>query len=232
MTETTIEQKEKIMENLAHDLKTPVFSQINALNILLKDKSFDFSDIQRELLSDILSSNIYMRDMILNMLTGFRVKKTKLKTEINNIENTVKDTIKSIEHTLFETGHKLVIKNHCKSPYAEYDEIGIKRVLINLLSNAAKHSKPYSEIILEIYNTNGNILINIINSGAIIYKNPQDVFKPYITNCKDTSKCSNGLGLYISKQIIEAHFGKITAQNLENNLVKFSFEIPIINTNQ
>ena len=229
MTETTIEQKEKIMENLAHDLKTPVFSQINALNILLKDKSFDFSDIQRELLSDILSSNIYMRDMILNMLSGFRVKKTKLKTEINNIENTVKDTIKSIEHTLFETGHKLVIKNHCKSPYAEYDEIGIKRVLINLLSNAAKHSKPYSEIILEIYNTNGNILINIINSGAIIYKNPQDVFKPYITNCKDTSKCSNGLGLYISKQIIEAHNGYIEAKNLKNNTVKITFEIPIVN---
>ena len=49
MKDATVKQNENLMENLAHDLKSPIFSQINALNMLLKDKSIEFNDAQREL---------------------------------------------------------------------------------------------------------------------------------------------------------------------------------------
>ncbi len=231
MAKVSIEQKELIMENLAHDLKSPVFSQINALNLLLKDKNFTISDTQRELLSDILTSNIFMKEMILNMLSGFRVKKTKINLTINNIQETINFVIKSIEHNLYENNHKLTIKNLCTSPYAEYDEIEIKRVLVNLLTNAAKHSCKGSEIILETKMQAGSLIVSVINQGKIKYNDINDIFKPYVTSTKSNSKNSHGLGLYISKQIIEAHFGHISVENLKNNFVRFSFDIPIINTN-
>ena len=86
MTETAANKGEKFVENLAHDLKSPIFSQINALNILLKDKSFHYNDIQIELLNSVLTSNIYMRDMVLNLLSGFRMKNSNIKANIKNFE--------------------------------------------------------------------------------------------------------------------------------------------------
>lgn len=224
-------QNGNIVENLAHDLKSPIFSQISALNILLKDKSFYFNETQRELLNGILSSNIYMRDLVLNMLSNFKMKNSKIKPEVCEIEKTINFAAKSLNHIFKDNNQILKIKNSCKSPYAEYDEIEIKRVLINLLSNAIKYSNKGSEIILETYNQNGNLVVSVINKGQISCKDPNDVFKPYLTNCKDSTKCSNGLGLYISKQIIEAHFGTLKVENLKDNYVKFSFTIPVINTN-
>ena len=234
MKDKTIKQNENLIENLAHDLKSPIFSQINALNMLLKDKSIEFSDAQRELLGNILTSNIYMRDMVLNMLTNFRMKNTSLKLKIstNSIENTIDFCIKSIEPALFENNQTLIVKNKCKSPYAEFDEIEIKRVVTNLLSNAIKYGKMGTKILLEIEDKNGNLKISVTNKGKIGFKNTDDVFKLYKTRSKENSKCGSGLGLYISKQIIDAHLGKIKAQSLTNEQVKFSFEIPIISTIQ
>ena len=226
--------KNRFLLKLANDLKSPIFSQINALNMLLKDKSIEFSDAQRELLGNILTSNIYMRDMVLNMLTNFRMKNTSLKLKIstNSIENTIDFCIKSIEPALFENNQTLIVKNKCKSPYAEFDEIEIKRVVTNLLSNAIKYGKMGTKILLEIEDKNGNLKISVTNKGKIGFKNTDDVFKLYKTRSKENSKCGSGLGLYISKQIIDAHLGKIKAQSLTNEQVKFSFEIPIISTIQ
>lgn len=231
MSDTTLKQKEKIMENLAHDLKSPIFSQISALNILLKDKSFHFNDIQRELLTNVLTSNIYMREMILNMLSNFRMKNPQktLKISENKVEETIAFCIKSIEHTIFENNQNLIIKNKIKNPYAQYDEIEIKRVIVNLLSNASKYGKKGTKICLTLENLNENLKISITNTGKIDFANIQDAFKLYKTNSKQNSMCGSGLGLYISKQIIEAHNGYIEAKNLKNNTVKITFEIPIVN---
>ena len=230
MTETAANKGEKFVENLAHDLKSPIFSQINALNILLKDKSFHYNDIQIELLNSVLTSNIYMRDMVLNLLSGFRMKNSNIKIKTNCIKNTINFAVKSIEHMLTERNQTLVITDKCESPYAEYDEIEIKRVIINLLANAAKYGKSGTNIYLESSSKNGNLIISVKNKGKITFKNVDDVFKLYKTSGKENSICGSGLGLHISKQIIDAHNGKIKAENLDKDTVKFSFEIPIINT--
>ncbi len=220
-------QKSSLIENLAHDLKSPIYSQINALNLLLGDKSFNVTNTQRELLSDLLASNMYMKDMVLNILLGFRLKCENFNLDIvpHNFHQTLNSVIKSIKHV--NNSHKISVISDTDYICAEYDDTQIKRVLSNLLTNACKHSTLNSEIKIVCEQNMGDLVVKIINDGHIDFEQTDDIFKPYKTNAKTEALCGSGLGLYISKQIIEHHGGQINALNNDSE-VCVTFKIPII----
>lgn len=224
----SIAQRENFIENLAHDLKSSVYSQINALNIIISDEKYHYDDMHLDILKHLMTSNIYMRDVILNVLSNFKIQHDKLKLEKVNrsMAETLDFAIKSISYMFKEKNQTLKI--HCpKEIFATYDEIEIRRVLINLLSNASKYSNTNSLIEILIKKENGFISVEIINEGKIDFKNTDDVFKMYETESKKRKLRGSGLGLYISKKIIEAHGGIISAKNSNNQKVVFTFKIPV-----
>ena len=231
MLDSEVNQKDDFVENLAHDLKSPVFSQINALKLLLNDSKNRFEENQLEILNSILASNIFMKNMILNMLTGFRQRKQGVLPDYTsvNIYEAICSTIESIKHLFVQKQQKIHYTFDCKSPYCECDEIKIKRVISNILTNASNYSPEGSVIFIRVYNNEALLVFEAVNEGHI--ENIEDAFKIYKTGRNSKSYCSNGLGLFISKRIIEEHAGKIFAVNLKDNRVMFSFEIPVVNTN-
>lgn len=233
MFDSDVNTKGDFMENLAHDLKSPVFSQINALKLLLNDKNCHLEDNQLEILNCVLASNIYMKNMILNMLTGFKQRKEGMLPDYTsvNIYEAIYSTIESIKHLFVQKDQKIHYAFECKSPYCECDEIKIKRVISNILTNASKYSPDSSMISVKVYNENALLVFEAVNDGHIDCENIDDVFKIYKTGRHTKSYSSSGLGLFISKRIIEEHGGKISVNNIAGNKVVFSFKIPIVNTN-
>ncbi len=224
----SIAQRENFIENLAHDLKSSVYSQINALNIIISDEKYHYDDMHLDILKHLMTSNIYMRDVILNVLSNFKIQHDKLKLEKVNrsMAETLDFAIKSISYMFKEKNQTLKIS--CPNEiFATYDEIEIRRVLINLLSNASKYSSTNSLIEIIIKKENDFISVEIINEGKIEFKNTDDVFKMYETESKKRKLRGSGLGLYISKKIIETHGGKISAKNSDNQTVIFTFKIPV-----
>lgn len=224
----SIAQRENFIENLAHDLKSSVYSQINALNIIISDEKYHYDDMHLDILKHLMTSNIYMRDVILNVLSNFKIQHGKLKLEKANrsMAESLDFAIKSISYMFKEKNQTLKIS--CPNEiFATYDEIEIRRVLINLLSNASKYSSTNSLIEIIIKKENDFISVEIINEGKIDFKNTDDVFKMYETESKKRKLRGSGLGLYISKKIIEAHGGKISAKNADNQTVIFTFKIPV-----
>ena len=110
-----------------------------------------------------------------------------------------------------------------KKDFIQIDEIEIERVFLNLITNAARHAKNSSIIEINIENSDDKFIISIINEGAHI-KDLNEIFKIYQTGSKTSG---TGLGLYICKKIITTHGGKIYAQNIDPNKVKFTFTLPI-----
>lgn len=224
----SIAQRENFIENLAHDLKSSVYSQINALNIIISDEKYHYDDMHLDILKHLMTSNIYMRDVILNVLSNFKIQHDRLKLEKANrsMAESLDFAIKSISYMFKEKNQTLKIS--CPNEiFATYDEIEIRRVLINLLSNASKYSSTNSLIEIIIKKENDFISVEIINEGKIDFKNTDDVFKMYETESKKRKLRGSGLGLYISKKIIEAHKGTISAKNSDNQTVIFTFKIPV-----
>ncbi len=114
------------------------------------------------------------------------------------------------------------------SLYLFADKIRITQVLSNLINNAVKFTmKGIIKIIVEEKDKDKKVFINVTDSGSGI--DPSIIpylFSKFLTK----SKGGTGLGLYISKNIVEAHGGKIWAKNNEDGKgATFSFSLPLVN---
>ncbi len=223
------EFKENLIANIAHDLKSPISSQIQAIKILLSHNTNDYDDFQNEILNQLLSSNYYMQDLIENLLLKFKSQNSKfeLMKKKNNLAKSIDKAISTIIFMFNEKGQSISLQAGNKNIVAVYDDIEIQRVIQNLLTNASKYGDANSEIKVVIKKKGEYASISVINSGKKLSSNTKEIFNIYNSNSKQHKTVGVGLGLHVSREIIEAHNGMIKARNMCNNVVVFNFKIPI-----
>lgn len=226
----SIKLRESFLANLTHDLKSPVFSQIRALKILLDDESANFTPFQREIIEQTFASNVFMYEMLQNVLMKFKIENTRI--EIEKSQNNFRDTLnKAIESISFIFGDKkqtVSLSYLTQVEIAFYDEIEIIRVLNNLMTNASKYGDKGGEIQITVEKHARFLTVSVLNNARQIPEEEiENIFNIYSTNSKKHKTTGIGLGLHICRQIIEAHNGKIFAQNVGKDKVKFTFLLPI-----
>lgn len=224
-------QKDLFIATLVHDLKNPLLAQISSINQCYKGVFGELNDTQKEILSLTLESANYMKEMLYTLINTYKYDNgnIQLNKEKINIENLINTCIKEHLPMSNEQKVKLIYNSSLNKDekFISADEKQLRRVITNLLSNGINYAYKDTDfnIITEIHN---EILeISLENSGPPIDKNTQKhLFEKYISNANKYQKVGFGLGLYLSKKIIEAHNGKIYfIQN--GNLNKFVIELPI-----
>ncbi len=208
-----------------HDLKTPINAQILATEYLLK--SNHLSKDLNELIGDILGSAKYLKSLVDNMLTKYQIdmEKQTLCVNSNLISNVVDDAVSCVKFLTDEKNIKLNIINNIKNDVQMFDYIEIKRVLTNLLSNAVDFTKE--KITLKITENDKYIRFSVADYGiGINLKNKNDIFNKDLTLSKLQKRLGTGLGLFIAKQIVEAHMGKICVKSKINKGTVISFILP------
>jgi two-component system, OmpR family, sensor histidine kinase VicK len=119
-----------------------------------------------------------------------------------------------------------------EDPIIEADKGRITQVISNLLSNAIKFTAEEGEVSINVKRDNiaKQIVVNIIDNGQGIHPK---IFPRLFTKFATDSVVGTGLGLFISKKIVEAHGGKIWAQNNVNGKgATFTFTLPLSTTHQ
>lgn len=226
--------KESFFAMTCHDLKTPINAEIKALEYILKDSDIKkLSGNQPEILEEVLNSSKYMKIITDNLNCKYKFESGKLTLVKDNFE--LKDVA---QECLNELKFLAANKNHtfaliCKPEDTEIyaDSIEIKRVLINLLSNACEYAEIDTEITVTIEKNESFYNLYIHNYGKKInLDNPNDIFEKYLSLAKEQKKIGTGLGLYITKQIITAHNGSISVES-NNNGTTFKITLPINHTN-
>ncbi len=224
------DNKETFLAMVTHDLKTPINAGICALELLLKKKPFEPNNFEHELILDMLSSSKYMKNLVENLLIKYKSENNEiiLQLEPYPLENIIRKSIEEIRYLTQDKEQKISFKNHTKSSICDVDYIEIKRTINNLLTNANQYSVPKSTITIELKETERDFIVEIINkSSKENSKNlKEDIFEKFIQNNKSNKTINTGLGLYICKQIIELHNGKIYYEPLCNNRNKFCFNLP------
>lgn len=229
---TAAEQRETYVATLTHDLKTPTIAQIKALDLLLNEHMGPLNDEQKELLTLTKDSCNFMYEMLSTLLSTYKYENGDyvLNYEKCNIISLAEESINELEAMLKEKNVTVHVHTEGSNFDTELDKMQIKRVMTNLLGNAISYAYDNTQIIVTIKQDENGIGFNAKNKST--YINPEtmnNLFKKYVSHAAKFNKVGVGLGLYLSKQIINAHNGEIYAKSFEDNHNIFGFVLPIEN---
>ncbi len=228
---------------VAHDLRTPL-TPIIGLTEYVRDKTKDVHHM--ELLDRVVKDAkklSYLNEKILDV-TKFESKLFKPNKEVFSLNELIVNVIKELEHILDDT-KKIKFEYHFDTEYLVYaDSRRIGQVISNLIDNSIKsiseHETGRGVISIDIERTNNTIttarddrdpqymVIVIIKDTGVALDN--EILPRLFTKFATKSFQGTGLGLYLSKNIIEAHGGKIWAENNKDGIgATISFTLPLTN---
>lgn len=245
--------RDDFIATLTHDLRTPLLASINALDFTLNGELGGVSDDLKELLSVMKKSSEDMLGLVNALLEVYRYESGKLflcKTHFS-LNELVEECTKKLEPLLREDNLTFEIcspeyafieipssivhsesVNLAVAPKSgieiliNADKNELRRVISNLLGNAIKHSKKDGKIqIKTVYDlTKKALRLDIVDFGEGLNKEDiEKLFKRFSQGTSRKRSASTGLGLYLSRQIIEAHGGKIFAAGEPGLGCTFSF---------
>jgi len=221
------EDKESMLAMVSHDLKNPVNAGIMAIKLLENNKLSPLNSYQVELVNNICNSLHYMKDLIENILDRYKLTNNAYK--LNHVSVDFIEFVKSIieESKYILTGKSQFIQLcvELANPFIELDLLEIRRVINNLISNSSIYSPENSQITIRLFEKENFVYFEIQNIGKGI-KNPNMVFEKFYSSNNTLKSFATGLGLYIVKEIIEAHNGKIFIESEVNNFTKITFALP------
>ena len=153
----------------------------------------------------------------------------RLHLEPGSLRDLLSDTLESLRPQALARGLRLSGHVDSDLPPVLMDAARIQRVLDNLIQNAIRHTPPQGTIILEAQEEDDTVRVDVVDSGEGVP--PSDlphIFESFYRGEKSRARGQGGagLGLAIARGIIEAHGGKIWAQNVPGRGSRFSFVLP------
>ena len=221
--------KEDFVATLTHDLKVPIIAESNMLEFFLQEKFGTLNDKQKEALENMKASNKELLDLVQIVLETYRLKEDEIDLNLEKISvkkflNIVADEMTYIAQ---KTNNKIVVI--VPEDYdIKIDFLHFKRVLKNLVNNAILYGKSNTDIEIMAKITNDNSQITVKDYGKGI--SPEDIekiFNKYFSASKKFRKIGTGLGLYLSRKIVEAHGGKLGVESQEGEYTKFYIDMEI-----
>ncbi|MEG0977466.1 MAG: HAMP domain-containing sensor histidine kinase, partial [Bacilli bacterium] len=220
------DQKQKIITDVSHDLKTPI-TVIQGYSRAIIDGVVPPNEINTYLETIYQKSNT-LSDMI---NTLYEYSKSIHPDYILNLEEIdictyLRDILATIYNELLINSVKLEVDIPEKVILVEIDKLEMKRVIDNLVFNASKHNEKGITIYCSVRKEENNVIILIADNGKGIPKGMyESIFNPFVVEDIARGSNSSGLGLSISKNIIEKHHGEIKL--IENKMYKTTFEIKL-----
>jgi PAS domain S-box-containing protein len=217
--------------SLAHELNQPLSAIVTnaTAGIQYIDKGRLDAEQLREIFTDVAADGRRAYDIIDNVRSAIR-KDSAIRTQIN-----LNDVVQSVTHMV----HPDAVAHFCRLeaslaenlPRVDGDPTQLQQVLINLIRNAfdAMHDTPPARRVVQIatsHNGTREVCVTVRDHGAGISETTRErLFEQFFT----TKEGGLGMGLAIVRSIVEAHGGRIAAENADGGGARFYFHVPIQN---
>ena len=207
--EALLKQKDEFINQLSHDLKSPLMPMTMLIPILEKKEE----DPEKKEIFQVLNRNVeYMRNIAIKTLELAKLNSPKTKFTIEKLD-LGKEIVRVLKNksSIFKE-KKIDVKNNIsKNIFVNADKLRLEELLINILENSIKYSKEEGKITLDAEIDEDFVQVSIKDNGIGLTKNQiKYVFEEFFK--ADESRHdfqSSGLGMTISKKIVEKHNGEI-----------------------
>ena len=221
--------KSDFIATASHELRTPLTSVQMGVHLLLEGTLGELNEGQNEVLQACRQDCERLDKLMRDLLDLSRIEAGESQPQLALVR--ARDLIVSVAEELrpqVETnGLELRIELSLDGQYLDVDRIQIERVITNLVSNAIRHTK-HGQIKISAEQRDSHIAVSVSDTGSGI---PAD-YLPHIfdkfVQVPDAPTGGAGLGLTISKSIVESHGGQISVQSQSGRGTTFTFTLPAI----
>jgi two-component system sensor histidine kinase KdpD len=217
-----------LLNSISHDLRTPLASIIGSLSSLQEDTCYLEEAGRQELITTALEQAQWLNRLVGNLLDMSRLEANAvvLHRRPTDVEELIGVALHEMEGRF--NGRPIHIVVPPDLPAVSLDVVLMSRVLINLLDNALKYSTPDTPISVSTQAQNGRIQISVANQGVGIPESDLErIFDKFYRVQRRDQVLGTGLGLAISRGIVEAHGGRIWAENQPGQLTVFTCQLPV-----
>lgn len=218
--------RDDFIATLTHDLRTPLLAAIQTLKFFLEGAVGELDEKQRLLLSTMQKSNEDLLGLVNALLEVYKYDAEKL--TLNKTEFKIYDLAKHVFDELkpLSDKKKIDFQIDCNEKDIEIiaDKSELRRVICNLCGNAINYTPEEGKVDITIKNEANDLIFSVSDTGCgIPTEDIPNMFQRFSQGTSKKRSAGTGLGLYLSRQIIESHGGKIWLESKVNKGSEFSF---------
>ncbi len=226
--------KDEFLANTSHELRTPLNGIIGIAESLFDGVAGSLGKKVRQNLSLIVSSGKRLANLVNDILDFSKMKSHDLKIRKKPVSiRVVTDVVLTLSRTLI-AGKELILKNEIKEdiPPVQGDEERLQQILHNLVGNAVKFTES-GAVTVSAQEQDGMVAITVTDTGIGIPKDQIDaVFRSFeqVDSSASREYGGTGLGLAVTRQLIELHGGTIQVESQVGKGSAFTFTLPVSKT--
>ncbi len=236
LAETASRAKSAFLANISHEFRTPLNSIIGFSEALVEGVYGELKPEHREYIKDIFQSGMHLLSLINQILDLSKIEAGKMELEYREcrVDKVIESTRFMFMEKVKKHGINFVVHTEEDTGTFEVDEMKVKQVLINLISNALKFTPDGSSISVTARKVESEkigdfIEISVEDTGEGIAQEDQErLFMPFeqLETGLSSNRQGTGLGLALCKRFVELHGGRIWAESQKGKGSRFVFVLP------
>ncbi len=219
-----VKKKDEFIGIASHELKTPLTTVKGYIEML---KMMENEQPKKQFVESAFKNVVKLEELVKDLLDVSKIESGQLQLEMEKIDvgHLVDETIASMQ--MISATHTIVRKDEIKDELIYGDKKRIEQVLTNLLSNAIKYSPGEKEVIVQLEKKDNELVVSIIDFGIGIPEEEHLLIfdRFYRTKGSSVHISGFGLGLYICRDIVRRHGGKIWIKSMPKGTI-FNFSLP------
>ncbi len=224
------QRKDEFISMTSHELKTPVTSLKGFTNVLQRRLAKQGDEQGLHYLNRIDAQLNKLTKLISDLLDISRMQTGKLAFQIEtfDLDTLLHETVENVQAAT--TTHQLLIEGRTSAQVlGDKDRLG--QVFINLLTNAVKYSPQANKVLVRLSRDQGQAIVSVQDFGVgIDQAHHQKIFERFyqVTDPKEATYPGLGIGLYISREIVERHHGRLQVESRKGEGTTFSVTLPLL----
>jgi signal transduction histidine kinase len=230
--EVANKHKSDFLANMSHELRTPLNAIIGFSEVMLSGMAGNMPEKQKEFIGDIRDSGKHLLALINDILDLSKIEAGRMELDVARFDlpAAMSNAMTLVRGRAERHGIRLASDISSEVGAYDGDERKFKQIVLNLLTNAVKFTPEGGTVTLGARQANGAYVFSVSDTGVgIAPEDPGAIFEEFRQVGKDYDRKAEGtgLGLALTKRLVELHGGRIAVESVVGRGSKFTFTLPL-----